>query len=147
MGEDSVSDSSELEKESRSLSIESCPPPGDGEILARESSADKINTRCVAECTVAGGAIVASSHRSSSRLLPCGPWGWVERTNVLVARDFGPMSGEDSSPVRVRLTLPENSMSGSLKAKIKPSNTAEQRSDIHSRHRLFLCGREAQIVG
>ena len=53
--------------------VKSCSSPSDREVLAGEPAADEIKTRWAAECAVAGGAVVASSQRSSSSGPPCGP--------------------------------------------------------------------------
>ena len=103
VGSKSPGDSGELEEEGGVRSLEARPPPGDGEVGAWKSSAEKID--------MAGSG--------------------ADVSDVSVDGDPGEVVGEHPSPVLVELAEEPVSESGSCESEVEPSDSTECSSDIH----------------
>lgn len=102
--------------------------PGDGPVLAGDSSADEITydrldpplaARRLAKLSVSGIAP------------PSRPLRFI--THVVGDRDSGPVPGEDSPPPRVGLALADHPQSSPFQSEIEAPHSAEERRDIHDR--------------
>jgi hypothetical protein len=96
-----------LEKQSGAIAVKSCPKPGVGNILARESTADNVDSFKVVASALA---------------------------DVALSMDVRPMFGEHSVCVVVNFHLPFADHSGPLKPKIE---TTDSRKERPKRQRLF----------
>jgi len=90
--------------EAAAFPCESCPFPGEANILTGKSAAQEING--LDGCPVNG-------------------------SDVSVARDIGPVFGEHSSTVGVDFNLPRDVKTGSFKAKIESSYSCKKAPDSH----------------
>jgi len=103
LGAELGDDTSELKPQARALSSKASALARAGHVLAREASADKINGRKVS-CS--------------------------DGSNVLEARDVGPVPSEDGPAELVSLDLPDGvAETGPLESEFEPTDAREQGSD------------------
>jgi len=119
-GSKRLSDSGELMEEAGAFACESGSSSGDGDVLAGETAADKINVAVRGPCPAASsvGDVSVSSHRSQS----VGSWAFCDFTNVLVDRDSRPMLREHPSSPSVRLTEEHVSKPSSVESEVEPAD-------------------------
>lgn len=98
-------------------------PPGDAPVLAWDASTEKVNGGSRSPRAFSGGCSPSMIDLS----LP-----YSDQPNVVVARDVGPVLGEDASAPCVGLGLEDDPHSCALKSKVDPSDAAEEAPDIHA---------------
>lgn len=127
LGSNRLSDPGELEEQAGSLTGETCPSSGDGEVLAGEAAAEEIDTTTGRPfggvIAVTASEIVSGFHVSTHSPGPVIDRAGLNSANVIPLGDAGEPLGEDGAAVLVSLAEADVTPSGAGESEVHASDS------------------------